>query len=101
MSYDPKNEDIVIHKLGNDYNRFQVALDIQNACNPAGVARELVKIILDAQNDPASTGTMWVRKDPAVRLVIDKLLDLSGRPGFSDIMDDFETCEHRAKALAE
>lgn len=61
----------------NRYNRFKVAIEIQDACNPSGVARELVRVIKDAMDDPECTGTDWVRQDPAVRLVVNKLMDLT------------------------
>lgn len=69
-------EDIIIAPPGADYNRFKVAHEIQGACNPSGVARELVRVIAAAQNDPNYTGTDFVRSDAAVVAVIDKLSSL-------------------------
>lgn len=68
------------------YNRFQAALDVQNASNPCGVALELVKITQDATNDPTVRGTQAVCEDPAVALCVDKLSDMTGRiPGMMKI----------------
>jgi hypothetical protein len=72
----PFADDIRIAAVHPGYNRFKVACDIQDACNPSGVARELVRIIADAMRDPACTGTDFVRADPAVVAVVDKLSSL-------------------------
>ncbi len=72
------SDDIVIAGVNELYDRFKVADEIQNACNPSGVARELVRIIASAMRDPAYTGTDFVRNDPAVRCVVDKLASLTG-----------------------
>lgn len=83
------------------YNRFQVALDIQNACNPSGVAIELVKIIKDAMDDPACKGTMAVRGDPAVAMVVQKLHDLTFYPSsISNFSRVYRDCEKLAAATA-
>jgi hypothetical protein len=71
-----KHPDITVFGRHKGYNRFKVAVDIQNACNPSGVARELVRVIEDAMQDPAYTGTDYVRSDPAVVAVVDKLSSL-------------------------
>jgi len=70
-------EDICISAPGERYNRFQVAIEIQDACNPSGVARELVRVIKDAMDDPECTGTNWVCLDSAVRLVVNKLMSMT------------------------
>jgi len=54
-----------------EYNRHQVAIDIQDACNPRALARELVKIVDAAVNALDSTVPTW--DDPAVILMINKL----------------------------
>jgi len=64
------------------FNRFQQALDVQNACNPSGVALLLVEVIKDAMADPNVRGTKAVCEDPAVALVVDKLSDMTGRIPF-------------------
>jgi hypothetical protein len=58
-----------------EYNRHQVALDLQNACNPRALARELVKIVDAAANELNSTVAVW--DDAAVILMINKLESMS------------------------
>jgi hypothetical protein len=67
---------ISISDVTDGYNRFVVARDIQDASNPSGVARELVRVIYAAMRDPDCKGTDDVRRDPAVRCVVDKLSSL-------------------------
>lgn len=64
------------------YNRFQVALDIQDACNLSGVVREFVKIVDDAKARPVAG--VEGRRDPAVVLVLDKINDMCCRYGDVD-----------------
>lgn len=78
----PKDTDIVIFGIDENYDRFQVAHDIQNASNPSGVAHELVRVIVAAMRDPNYSGTQYVRDDPAVRCVVDKLASLTGVQSF-------------------
>jgi hypothetical protein len=87
MRADPKNwqlrgplphdvGDIVIEPPRPGYDRFKEARDLQSGCNPSGIARELVRIIAAAMNDPACKGTDDVRNDAAVITTIDKLQSL-------------------------
>lgn len=57
------------------YNRFRVAVEIQNAGNMRAIARELVKVVDSAMEELQSTEKVWT--DPAVRLVINKLESLA------------------------
>lgn len=57
---------------GRSYNRFAVALEIQDACNLKAVALELVKV---------ATGLPDPRNDAAVILVINKLDSLVNGSG--------------------
>lgn len=57
------------------YNRFKVALDVQNAGNMRALAREFVKVVDSADADLRDTMKIWA--DPAVRLFVDKLNSLS------------------------
>lgn len=52
-------------------NRFKVALEIQLAANPMGVAHELQKAMIAAFSEGIP-----VREDPAVWLIVDKLASL-------------------------
>lgn len=57
--------DITVFGRPPGYDRFKIARDIQDACNPAGVAHELLRVIQDAQEDKDYTGT---RSSGATRL---------------------------------
>jgi hypothetical protein len=91
-----KHPDITVFGRHKGYNRFQVAVDIQNACNPSGVARELVRIIEDAMQDPAYTGTDYMRRDPAVVAVVDKLQSLM----MLDAYESHRRCDEALKEVA-
>lgn len=58
------------------YNRFRIAVEIQDAGNMRAIARELVKVVDSAMDELQSTEKVW--SDPAVRLVINKLESLAG-----------------------
>ncbi len=64
------------------YNRFKVALDIQDAGNMRAIAREFVKVVDDAMDDLKVTTEVW--RDPAVILLILKLHELTGYAQFGD-----------------
>ena len=58
-----------------NYNRFRVAIDLQDAGNMRAIAREFVKIVDSAMRDTGSTKATWT--DPAVVLCINKLESLA------------------------
>lgn len=58
------------------YNRFEIAIAIQDAGNLRAIAREFVKVVDDAMADIKVTVDIWT--DPAVVLFVAKLTDLSG-----------------------
>jgi hypothetical protein len=92
-----KHPDITIPGRPAGYDRFKVAYEIQDACNPSGVARELVRVVEDATRDPACTGTDWVRSDAAVVAVVDKLRDLMGLDAFEAL----RTCREKAETAKQ
>lgn len=55
----------------------QQAIDVQDACNPSGVALFYVRIIDSLRNDHGIRDTDAIRKHPAVVLTAHKLADLS------------------------
>lgn len=57
------------------YNRFRVAVEIQNGGNMRAIARELVKVVDSAMDELQSTEAVW--SDPAVRLIVNKLESLA------------------------
>jgi hypothetical protein len=58
-----------------NYDRFRVALDLQDASNMRAIAREFVRIVDAAMRDTGSTIATW--SDPAVILTINKLESLA------------------------
>jgi hypothetical protein len=56
------------------YNRFRVALDVQDAGNLLALAREFVKVVDTAMKEVKSTKATW--DDPAVVLFVNKLESL-------------------------
>ena len=71
------------------------ALAIQWACNPAGIARALVKACDEARAE--CTDTMYTRQDPAVRLIVHQLAFLCKLEAF----DDFELYHKCIEACRE
>jgi len=57
------------------YNRFKVALEIQDAGNLRALAREFVKVVDAAMEETKSTTATW--NDPAVMLFVNKFESLS------------------------
>jgi hypothetical protein len=57
------------------YNRFRVALEIQNAGNLRAIAREFVKVVDDAMAETQSTTATW--DDAAVVLMVNKMESLT------------------------
>lgn len=91
--------------MSRSYNRFQVALDIQNACNLSGVAREFVKVVDDARAKPIVSGdqTMsdhWhLRRDPAVVLLVNKIESMVGSQ--ESFAAAYAECEAQAPVVAD
>jgi hypothetical protein len=76
------------------YDRFAVALEIQDACNLHAVSRELVKVVAAA----ALAGGPDVTDDPAVILVVSKIESLV-RSGYRmRFADAWDTCQRHVDA---
>lgn len=58
-----------------NYNRFRVAIDLQDAGNMRAIAREFVNIVDSAMRETGSTKATWT--DPAVVLCVNKLESLA------------------------
>ena len=60
--------------------RRERAVSLQDACNPSGVARELVRMIDAVRNEiePAKFNTSMIGKDDGVILTVAKLADMCG-----------------------
>jgi hypothetical protein len=61
-------------KTMTKFNRFQLALDIQNAGNLRAIAREFVRVVDDAMAETQSTTATW--DDAAVVLMVNKMESL-------------------------
>lgn len=57
-------------------DRHEIAWAIQNACNPLGVANELLRQMKAFQETAEYKGTNSLRDDPALRAIAYKLADL-------------------------
>jgi hypothetical protein len=74
-------------------NVYQFALDVQNACNLSGVVLSLAKLMEQLCDDCRASSWVgprneWLRNHPALRLYLDKVNDMMGRPDLRD--DSFE-----------
>jgi hypothetical protein len=80
-------------------NRYQTALDVQDACNPSGVGKLFERETHAFMDSPDYKGTDSVRNDPALRLIAYKLCELMGicaslEPAYDKA---FAECEAKAK----
>lgn len=76
------------------YNRFKVALEIQDAGNLRAIAREFVKVVDSAMDELKVTTEVW--SDPAVVLFVNKFESLSRSEANGRFSAAYEAC--RAKA---
>lgn len=58
------------------YNRWQMALDIQDASNPSGVAHTIADTFTNMVN--CGLDTVTLQTDPAMKIMVAKLADLMG-----------------------
>ena len=88
--------------MNNAESRFQDALLIQSACNPAGVSAALTRAIQQFMATPAYGGTASVCADPALRLMAHQLAYLFGlSPSTDDYPMLYDQCAGIAAALDE
>jgi hypothetical protein len=73
---------------------YKTAVDIQDASNLTAVVNTLASICEKVLHDEG--GTDAPRSNPAVIAIVDKINDLLGRPGSTEINKAFEECEKRA-----
>lgn len=84
------------------YNRFAIAIQIQNACNPIAITNELVRVMEDIKNSPNYRGMPSITNDPAYVLIVDKLHDMTGRPSNTVSGDgSYSRCYGACMTLAE
>jgi hypothetical protein len=75
------------------YNRFKVALDVQDAVNLRALAREFVKVVDQAADDTKSTEATW--NDPAVVLFVNKFESLVHSNWDSRFSDAYRACQEK------
>lgn len=68
---------------------YELALDVQNACNLSGVVHAFSRAVSGlwkvVNDDPSKgRGTEWVNRHPVCLLFTDKLADLSGSSNTAD-----------------
>lgn len=78
-------------------NIYQEAIDVQNAVNLTAVASLLHRV--GSQLSREGRGTDEIRRNPAVTLIVDKLLDLNGRPEGMEFNKAFDECEKLSKEV--
>jgi len=84
-------DDISISFNRVEYNRHEVALEVQNAVNLRALAREFVKVVDQAAEESKSTSATWA--DPAVVLFVSKFESLCGSAnGFGEA---YAVCKDR------
>jgi hypothetical protein len=80
-----------------EYNRFKVALDIQDAGNLKAIAREFVKVVDAAHEETKSTRDTW--NDPAVVLLVNKLCSLTCADQFLVFSRAYDFCHDRKEQV--
>lgn len=80
---------------GGLMNRYQEAIDIQDACNPVAVAGVLQKQMVSVLRERQSTAA--IREDAAVRLLLYKLMDMFyEHPEPGDFSVAYQRCQQEA-----
>lgn len=72
-------------------NVYKEALEVQDAVNltaVSGLLNRVCKYLLHEEN----MGTMQIRQHPAVTMIVDKILDLNGRPNAQEFSRAYDEC---------
>ena len=69
-----KRDPIEIQRPDENYDRFGIAIDVQDAGNLRALAREFVRVVDSAMEETKSTTATW--DDPAVVLFVNKFESL-------------------------
>jgi hypothetical protein len=79
-------------------NIYQKALDVQDACNPSGVAALYTVALTEFRVSPDFTGTQSIKDNAALTLIAFKLTDLHGGVimPFREWERAYETCKRLA-----
>ena len=82
-------------------NMYKTALDLQDACNPQGVTKEIARlcdqIADELRGESGFAGTDEIRRHPVFTLVVDKLYDMAGRPDTFAYGKAYDVCKERAE----
>jgi hypothetical protein len=62
----------------------------EGACNPSGIAHAIVDACQEIRAEPNHTGTDQMRRDPALRLMVNQLSFLMGNGEMR--MNDWDDC---------
>jgi hypothetical protein len=71
-------------------NRFQTAMQIQDAVNLVAVAGEFHRMCIEVLEETHSTDA--VKRDAAILWMIDKINDLVGRPDCQALSTAYDVC---------
>lgn len=77
-------------------NVYKTALELQDGVNLtaiSGTLNRVCKHLLHEEN----LGTIAIREHPAVTLILDKMMDLNGRPDAQAFSEAYDTCHEKAK----
>lgn len=78
---------------------YQVALDVQGACNLSGIVRAWIVEIdkLNAYARENNKGTEFVNAHPINKLFANKVADLCRAVTFTEYLAAYDECKQRAK----
>lgn len=77
-------------------NVYKQALNVQDACNPSGVANLFFRACSEIR-DTENAETEALCTHPALILIADKLIDLMGRPQDIDYVKAYYMCKNHGK----
>lgn len=75
-------------------NVYKTALDLQDGVNMIAISGTLNRVCKQLMSE--GLGTDQIRKHPAVTLIIDKMLDLNGRPDAMAFSTAYDECHEKS-----
>lgn len=85
-------------------NIYQTAIDVQDACNPSGVAISFVEVIRAIREEPGFNGTDDIRRHPAFIMFVSKFVAFANGIGeipHVDFGKAYDICKEKAHAGSE
>lgn len=76
-------------------NVYKTALDLQDGVNLTAISGTLNRVCKQLMDE--GLGTMAIREHPAVTLIVDKILDLNGRPEGMKFSEAYNVCHEKAQ----